>query len=143
MVDKVPVGAANQANVRLENDHPSVRAEQAPNDAKLFDDRIGVRQVLEVVAHEDGAKRRFRQHPGEVETVCLDELDFSREGRAEVAQVGRPALGRSHVANEVAAVAGDIENRLAGVNPATRGTSRSQAISNPCWPRLPPGSEVR
>ena len=117
MVDEVPVGAADEADVRLEDDRATAGSEQATRDRELLDDRVGAVEVLEVVAHEDGPERPDRQVPFEIETVRLDEVDVGRQLGADVAQVRSPAVRRADVADEVAGVAGDVEDRRGRVDP--------------------------
>ena len=74
--------------------------------------------MLEVVAHEHGPERPRRQGVGQVEAARLDEADVSRELRADVAQVARPSLPGVDVSDEIAHVAGDVEDRRGRIDPA-------------------------
>ena len=118
VVDEIPVGAADQPDVRLEDDHPTAGPEQPVGDGELLDDRRRALEVLEVVAHEDRSEARRRHRAVELETARLDEPDVGRELGSQVAQVGRPALGRVDVADEVAGVAGDVEDGRRRIDPA-------------------------
>src|SRR6185503_10728902 len=81
------------------------------DDTQLLDDRIGTRQVLEVVAHEHGAEVAGGQHAGEVEPGALDEPHVIRQVALDVADVARPPLAGDDRADEVTAVTGDVEHR--------------------------------
>ena len=95
---------------------PGRRRRRATRSCSTTASRVG--QVLEVVAHEDRAEGARRQDGPQLQPARAHEVDVCGKLRADVAQVGRPALGRPDVADEVAAVAGDVEHRRGRVDPA-------------------------
>src|SRR5205823_5171700 len=110
VVDEVPVGAADEPDVRLEDDDATARFEKRPRNPELLDDGFAVRQMLEVVRHERDVEMVVRQVAIELETVGLDEPHLLRQMRRDVSQVGGPLLRGRYVAYEVATVARDIEH---------------------------------
>ena len=124
MVDEVPVARADEPDVRLQDDHPTARAEQRGRDAQLFDDRVARLQVLQVVAHEHGpevapsgrAMARSSPDPWTKRTSGGSES-------AHVADVGRPPLGRDDPADEMAAIASQVEDRRVWVDVPPAGSA--------------------
>ncbi len=118
MIDEVPVARSNQSDVRLKDHHPAARPQQLGGDPQLVDHGVAGLEVLEVVAHEDRPEVSGRQHAGQVETRRLDEPHVRREHVMHVPDVCRPALARLNPADEMAAVAGQVEERRARIHVA-------------------------
>jgi hypothetical protein len=78
VIEEVPVRAADETDVRLEDDYPATGGQQLANDGELFDDRIGRLEVLQIVAHEDRSEMRFRKHPAQLQAGRLHEMDIGR-----------------------------------------------------------------
>ena len=69
VVDEVPVALADEADVRLEHDHPALGLSRRRGHPELLDHVVARGQVLEVVAHEDHVEVLLRQHLLELEAV--------------------------------------------------------------------------
>jgi hypothetical protein len=74
--------------------------------------------VLEVVAHEDDVHRRGRDLVEQGQTVALDEADGRIQVLADVANVDADPIGSDDVVDEVAAIAGEVEDRGRRIDPA-------------------------
>ena len=66
MIDEVPVPAANQPDVGLQDDRPTARPQERSNNIELFDDCLSIAKMLEVIAHEDGVKVATRKVAQEI-----------------------------------------------------------------------------
>jgi len=63
------------------------------------------------------------QHIGEVEAAGRHEVNVLRQRSADVADVGGPAFGGADVADEVAEVAGDVDDPGVGLDVALQETA--------------------
>src|SRR6185503_7551093 len=98
--------------------------------AELGDDLVRAGQVLQVVAHEDEVEVAVRDRLAQRQAVGLHEVHVRAESCANIADVGRPALACADVADEVAEVAGHVENSTVAGYPTleVRGDLRPEAI---------------
>ena len=120
VVDEVPVGAADEADVGLQDQHAAAGLQQLERHAQLLEHGLRRGQVLEVVAEEREVEVVVRQDVGQVQSAGSDEADVRRQRRADVADVGRPALGRADVADEVSEIARDVDDARAGSDVALK-----------------------
>ena len=116
MVDEVPVARPDEPDVRLEDDRPPAGGEQLTDDRELLDHGIGRVEVFEVVAHEHRSEVRGRERGVELEARRLHEPDIGGEHGAHVPDVGRPFLRRLDRPDEVAAIAGQVQDRFGRVH---------------------------
>ena len=110
MVDEVPVRAADEADVRLEDEYAAAGLEQGKRNAQLLKNGLSRCQMLEVVAEESQVEGPRRQHVGQLESAGSNEMDIRRQRRRDVTNVGRPAFGGVDVPYEVAEVASDVDH---------------------------------
>ena len=92
--------------------------QQLTDDRELLDHGIGRVEMLEIVAHEHRPEVRQRERGVELEAGRLDEPDIGGEHGAHVPDVGRPLLGRLDRPDEVAAIAGKVEDRSGRIHVA-------------------------
>src|SRR6266542_2681836 len=111
VVNEVPEGTADQADVGLQHDHPATRPEDPVDHSELLEDRVPGRQVLQVVAHERHAEVFRRQDLVQSKAIRLNESDVRRQRPRRIPEIGRPPLGRNDITNEVALVAADVDDR--------------------------------
>src|ERR1700674_4055697 len=77
VVDEVPVGSADQPNIRLQHEHATTGPQNLRGDLELPDHRFWRRQVLEVVAHEGEVEVTRGHRLMQVETAGLHEAHVS------------------------------------------------------------------
>src|SRR5881296_882439 len=110
VVDEVPVRAADQADVGLQDQDLTAWPEERVGHAQLLEHGLGRGQVLQVVAEEGEVEVVVGEHVGQVEAARVDEAHVLRQLVLDRADVGRPSLPRLDVADEVASIAGDVDD---------------------------------
>src|SRR5207249_9919448 len=111
---------ADEPDVGLQDQDAAARLEQGERDAQLLQDRLRGRQMLEVVAEEREVEVVVGDDVGELEAAGTDKAHVARQRRLDRADVGRPALARLDVADEIALVAGDVDDAGAGLDVALK-----------------------